>query len=267
MKHQLILIAATGIIGSAQAQLFTQQAMPSEKASYAGAVMGLTQFRGGCSLAQSLSAESLTNFPTTTVAPSVISGSTDRLTTVTSHTASSSCDDKGTAFKVYAGTHVANRWFIEASLINFGKQNLDTNVTATAVATRRTNATPPVFVSETTTVTSAGTSDLSLSAQAVGLSMAYRHALNERLLLTSRVGLALVQTNVKKNYYNNTGVVISSVEESETKLRPLIGFGAEFRVYDNVSAVLSSDFSTIKAGGETVRLNTYGLGIGMSFDN
>lgn len=267
MKYQLILIATTGIIGSAQAQVFTQQPMPSEKSSYAGAVMGLTQFRGGCSFAPSLTAESLTNFPTTTVGPSSISGSTDRLTTVTTHTASTSCDDEGKSFKVYAGTHVANRWFIEASLINFGKQNLDTNVTATAVATRRTNATPPVFVSETTTTSTAGTSDLSLSAQAVGLSMAYRHALNDRLLLTSRVGLALVQTTFKKNYKNNNGVSFSTVEESETKLRPLIGFGAELRVYDNVSAVFSSDFSTIKAGGETIRLNTYGLGVGVSFDN
>jgi opacity protein-like surface antigen len=266
MKHQLFLIAATGIIGSAQAQLFTQQPMPSEKASYAGAVMGLTQFRGGCSFAPTLSAESLTNF-TNTSTDSTNLPSSDITTRVTTHTASTSCDDEGKSFKVYAGTHVANRWFIEASLINFGKQNLDTNVIATAVATRRTTATPPVVVSETTTVTAAGTSDLSLSAQAVGLSMAYRHALNDRLLLISRVGLALVQTNFKKNYYNNNGVAFSTVEESETKLRPLIGFGAEFRVYDNVSAVLSSDFSTIKAGGETIRLNTFGLGVGVSFDN
>lgn len=263
MKHQLILIAATGIIGSAQAQLFTQQPMPSEKASYAGAVMGLTQFRGGCSLAPLVNAETLTKFPTTTV----VTGSSTTTTTVTSHTASTSCDDKDKAFKVYAGTHVGNRWFIEASLINFGKQNLNSNVTATAVATRRNSATPPVVLSETTTVTAAGTSDASLSAKAVGLSMAYRHALNERLLLTSRVGLALVQTNFKKNYKNNNDVGFGSVEVSETKLRPLIGFGAEFRVYDNISAVFSSDFSTIKAGGEAIRLNTYGLGVGVSFDN
>jgi hypothetical protein len=256
MKHHLFLIAATGIIGSAQAQVFTEQPMPSEKASYAGAIMGLTQFRGGCALAPSLTTESMANFPNTSTSSSSNGGTT----TVTTYAASTSCDDEGKSVKVYAGTHVADRWFIEASLINFGKQNIHTGVTATRVVT----ATSPASVTTTTTVP--GDSGIAVSAKAIGISMAYRHALNARLLVTSRVGLAYMQTNFKKNLYDK-GVALKSVDETETKLRPLIGFGAELRLYDNISAVLSSDFSTTKAGGETMRLNTFGLGVGVSFDN
>lgn len=257
MKFQLcILFASVGFIGTAQAQIFDSHPMPNPGASYVGAIIGLTQVKGGCAISPSLNAESLTNFPNTSTSSAANGGTT----TVTTFTANTACDNEGKSAKFFAGTHLTDRWFIEASLINFGRQEITTAVTSTRVVT----ATSPANV--TTTVTAPGDSSLIASAQAVGLSMAYRHALNSRLLLSSRIGVALVQTKLKKNL-NSNGVSLKYVEQSETKLRPMIGFGAEFRVYDNVSAVLSSDFSTIKAGGETVRLNTYGLGIGMSFDN
>lgn len=162
-------------------------------ASYAGVVAGLMEVGSGC----------------TSVSP---------------------CDYRGKYTKLYAGTQVAPMWFVEASLIDFGKAQFATDAKATA--------------------------------HAIALTMAYRQKVLSRLTLSTRLGLAYVQTNLKTPVANKNEPDV----ETSQKLQPLLGVGAEFAITDMISAVASADFSRAKVSAHSARLNTYGLGLSVNFD-
>jgi Outer membrane protein beta-barrel domain len=213
-KYLYVLLAALSTAGTGQAQVVSSQSpIPSATSSYAGVIMGLTRARDGCELFDE------------------------------EFDPSEKCDDNGRLTKIYGGTHIGSRWFIEAALINFGKFSAS-------------------YIDD-----SNNTISFNDSARAVAVSLAYRHALNQRLLLSTRVGLAYMQQRAKATATNNNGVILLSEELNENKLRPVIGFGAELRLYENISAVVSADYSMVKSDGVSTRIDAYGLGISMDFDN
>lgn len=143
----------------------------------------------------------------------------------------SPCDYKGKYTKLYAGTQVSSMWFVEAALIDFGKAQFNTDDKATA--------------------------------HAIALSLAYRQEVFSRLTLSTRLGVAYVQTNLKTPVVNLNEPAI----DSSNKLQPLLGFGAEYAITDLISAVASADFSRAKLAEHSARINTYGLGLSVNFGN
>lgn len=139
-----------------------------------------------------------------------------------------SCDHRGKFAKLYAGTQVGRQWFAEVSLIDFGRAQFSTVDRATS--------------------------------HAIGFSLAYRQKMMQHLTLSARTGLAYMQTNLKVE--GESGVTVVTTQ----KLQPLLGFGAELALMDNISAVASVDFSRVKIAEHSARVNSYGLGLSINFE-
>ncbi|OGA82829.1 MAG: hypothetical protein A2711_10145 [Burkholderiales bacterium RIFCSPHIGHO2_01_FULL_63_240] len=139
------------------------------------------------------------------------------------------CDATDTGGKLYVGYKFTPNLALEGTYFNFGE------ATARGPGGRA-----------------------ALKTTAIGLGLAGRAALSERVSFVGRLGLAQVKADGSVNTVSLVG------SDSETSAQAYFGLAVEFALMKSLKAFASADFSQIEVDGDSgaVRL----LGVGLQYD-
>jgi OOP family OmpA-OmpF porin len=143
----------------------------------------------------------------------------------------STCDNNGTASKLYGGYQFGNGFAVEAVYLNFGKANV-ANSSATFTA----------------------------KAGGLGLGLAHTLKINDDWNLTSRIGAANIKVKIDGTI---VGLGNASVDESNT--RAYFGLALGYSLAKATRLELSADFSKAKLGAESASVRALSVGVRQSF--
>ncbi len=170
----------------------------------------------------------------------------------------SPCDDKGKAFKIYAGTQVKEGLVnterfkldtVEVSFIRFGSAKVNTGGRTLTYNDEEGNEVNEVASTENRT-----------KAQALTLAGVGRFLITPQLTASAKLGVAYVDTTVAR-YVSEA----SEGSNTKNKFKPYLGLGLEFSVHQNVKLVASFDHTKLETEDSKGTLQMFGLGAQIGF--